>query len=212
MLPLEDRVIGPCPINGPMLRRCFGKDAWLAVQNQTVICSGVLLGTPRAFAALRVIAKLVQRCPVDKMSDQASLNYAVWSAEGLAALHQHLAPEAAVAAPEATVAVAEGAAPRAAPAPIRIVTQKRGTGVANTVGIFKGAERTARFEKLHMRAGWVLNDDGVPSPVVHQYDRILKSSSPTGVYGKSESLLRLQAVDDALGQKRSDASWMVAGA
>ena len=68
------------------------------------------------------------------------------------------------------------------------------------------------FAELLISSGLVLNDDGTTSPVVHQYDRILKSSGPTGTYGKSTALLRLKAVDDALGERRPDAQWLVAGA
>ena len=78
LLPLEERVIGTCPINGMMTRRCFGRAALAAMANRTVVCSGVLLGTPAAYAALRIIASLVHRCPLDKMSDQAALNFALY--------------------------------------------------------------------------------------------------------------------------------------
>ena len=66
-----------------------------------------------------------------------------------------------------------------------------------------------------MAGGVVLNDDRKPSPVVHQYDRILKSTGPMSPtsHGHSKTLLRIKAVDDALGGGlRSDSSWMVSGA
>ena len=57
----------------------------------------------------------------------------------------------------------------------------------------------------------VCSPHGVHDQVVHQYDRILKSTGATGVYGRSDALLRLRAVDDALGE-RPDALWLAAGA
>lgn len=70
LLPLESRVIGTCPHNSYMMRRCFGKPAVAAIGANPVICSGVIMGTPAAYAVLRRIATLVRRCPFDKMSDQ----------------------------------------------------------------------------------------------------------------------------------------------
>ena len=41
------------------------------IGNESVICSGVLLGTPDAFEALaRVLVPQAFRCGMDKMSDQ----------------------------------------------------------------------------------------------------------------------------------------------
>lgn len=62
-----------------------------------------------------------------------------------------------------------------------------------------------------MRDGVVLNDDGTPSSIVHQYDRVMMSTSPTGRYGKTAELLRLRVVDDAVGV-RPNSSWLGVGA
>jgi hypothetical protein len=189
LLPLEERVLGRCIINGPMIRRCFGSGVLRELANKSVVCSGVLLGTPAAFDALRAIASLAHRCPIDKMSDQAALNYLVYYSRGTL-----LRPR-------------DGSG-----SPVHVALQPRGSGYTNTVGVFKGTKNTHAFEREHMRGGEVLNDDGTPSPVVHQYDRILKSTGRGSQYGSSEALLRLRAVDKALGGPRADASWMVAGA
>lgn len=96
---------------------------------------------------------------------------------------------------------------------VSVLLQRRGTGLVNTVGVFKGSKATREFERDHMRAGVVYNDDGVtPSPIVHQYDRILKSTGHNGLFGSSPALLRLKAVDEALGRVEQDATWLVAGA
>ena len=199
VLPLEDRVIGTCTINGPMIRRCFGKDVLREIGNRSVLCSGVILGTPSAYAALRIIGSLVHSCPMDKMSDQASLNYAILSHEGWSKLSAELAKH-------------EGARPRG---PLRVLMETRGAGFANTVGSFKGADRTMQFEREHMRDGLILNNDHSVSPVVHQYDRLLKSTGPGAVHlnmGKSDRMLQLKAINDALGGPRANASWLPAGA
>ena len=160
ILPLEDRVIGRDNMNDAMLRKCFGGAAFAAMRNRSVVCSGVLLGSPVAFAALRSIATLVRRCPLDKMSDQSSLIY--W-AYVLAHRREHSAkPQSGLPA-----------------LPLRIELQPRGRGFTNTVGIFKSAPwdrpwdrtPTQRFIRAHMRDGVVMNDDGTPAPVVHQCTR-----------------------------------------
>ena len=183
LLPLESRVIGTCPHNSYAVRKCFGRPAVRAMRNETVICSGVLIGTPDAFSALTVIANLARRCPGDKMSDQASLNYAVYS-------RQLRHPTGR---------------------PLRLQLQPRGASFSNTIGVFKGPKRVAELQRDGMRDGFVLNDDGTPSQVVHQYDRPLKSTGATGTFGRTDQLLRLRVVDDSVGI-RPNASWLGLGA
>ena len=194
VLPAEDRTVGTCPVNSKVVRTCFGARALAQMHNQSVLCSGVLLGTPKGFALLSIISDLVKRCPFDKMADQGSLLYAAY-----------------------VVAPSTGGAPASPPLrwdrdSVPAVVQPRGTGIVNTVGIFKGTERTLAFERAHMRAGVVLNDDHKPSPIVHQYDRILRSTGPGGYFGRTQKLLRLKAIDDALGESRADAAWLPLGA
>ena len=209
LLPQEDRIIGKCIINGPMVQRCFGREALAAIGNRSVICSGVLLGTPRAYTALSVIASLVRRCPLDKMSDQASLNYVIYSRDGNAKLVNALRHNK-----EGDTTDGGGEA-RALAEPLRIAMQPRGAGYTNTVGTFKGMERVLRFEREHMRGGVILNEDATVSAVVHQFDRMLKSTGPTAVHrdqGRTDKVLRILAIDDALGGSRPNTSWLPNGA
>ena len=211
LLPQEDRVIGTCIINGPMVRRCFGREALAAVGNRSVICSGVLLGTPRAYTALSAIASLVRRCPLDKMSDQASLNYVVYSREGNAKLVEALRQKKE----GETAEGGEGERGRKLAEPLRIAMQPRGAGYTNTVGTFKGAHKVLQFEREHMRGGVILNEDATVSAVIHQFDRMLKSTGPTAVHrdlGRTDQVLRIRAVDDALGGPRPNTSWLPNGA
>ena len=184
-LPLESRIIGTCIHNSHMIRRCFGHTALQSISNETVACSGVILGGPRGFAALRILARLVRRCPYDKMSDQASLNLALYSG---------------------MLRRAPGFNPR-----LRIETQTNGFGFTNTIGVVKGVEKVAAFERNRMRDGVVLSEDGTPSPIVHQYDRALKSTGPRGVFGRTRTALRLRAVEEAIGM-RADSRWLALGA
>ena len=60
---------------------------------------------------------------------------------------------------------------------LTVEVQPRGKGVVNTVGAFGRKYTTRRelpnFRDTHMdSAGFVLNDDGSRSAVVHQYDRL----------------------------------------
>ena len=95
---------------------------------------------------------------------------------------------------------------------MRIDFQPPGTGFTNTVGIFKGRNGTTLFERAHMRDGIVLNDDWSTSAIVHQYDRILRSSGPDGIFGRSPDLLRLAAIDSALNERRNSGAWLALGA
>jgi len=130
--------------------------------NQTVVCSGVVIGTPRGFDLMcRLMVK--QRCPFDKMADQGALNYLAYSGK-LASLDVRF--------------------------------ERRGAGVVNTVGVFKGQPKGSVFEAQHMRGGYVLNDDGAVSPCVHQYDRLTRSFGPNATFGRTESELYVKALAD----------------
>ena len=185
LLPLENRVIGTCVHNSYFVRKCFGRDAIRKIGNQTVVCSGVILGTPSAFGVLRVIATTVRRCPRDKMSDQASLNFALYMPGQPLLRH------------------ADGRQ-------LVVSTQRRGTGFTNTVGIFKGAQ-AGLFARDHMRDGVVLNTDGRISPIVHQFDRLFMRPSGGDASSVATPSLRLRAVDQAIGV-RPDVSWLPNGA
>ena len=177
IVPLESRVIGTCPHNSYFVRKCFGRNALSAIGNQTVACSGILFGTPAAFAVLRVIATLVRRCPYDKMSDQAALNHLLYMPGRPLLRHS------------------DGR-------PLAVLTEGRGHGFVNTVGVFKG--QAVAFERDHMCCGGVmLNADGYPSPIVHQYDRLLLFPS--------KAVLKIKAVEESIGV-RPNPSWLSAGA
>jgi hypothetical protein len=152
VLPLEPRQIGPDPFNGPMIRACYGRDALRELYNDSVICSGVLMGSAHAFKALaRALVPLAHRCPFDKMADQAALNRLVYSPRYRAKLAD------------------DGGRP------LSLVLEPPGRSFTNTIGLWKGPKLAHDFEREHMRDGVVLNADGAPSPVVHQYDRTLLS-------------------------------------
>ena len=59
---------------------------------------------------------------------------------------------------------------------ISIALEPRGMSFTNTIGVLTHTpNRSLAFVREHMlRGGVVLNDDGEPSPIVHQYDRLLK--------------------------------------
>ena len=204
------------------MRNCFGRAALQEIRNHSVICSGVLLGTPAAFAALSVIATLVRGCRLDKMSDQVRAPCALLLSSASLTLHiRRWSLSSSATLPPTTFLSADQASLNYAiyhpdglmgGRQLRSVRQPRGTGFTNTVGIFKGSERTLKFEREHMAGGLILNSDGAPSAVVHQYDRILKSTGGSGTFGKTKSLLRIKVVDDALGGAREDGSWLMAGA
>ena len=223
ILPLERRVVGTDPINRKVLHDCFGAAAAERLANRTVVCSGVLLGTPAAFEALpRLLVPLAHRCRLDKMSDQAALNVLAYSTAreasallllpGLLPRSQHV--HAAAAAhrrgkeaeqqrppsergrpeEEQEAAAGEPALGRG----LRVELQPAGAGLANTIGVFKGRESALAFERERMRHGLVLNEDRRPSPIVHQYDRVLESTGPRGRFGRTSALLHFRAVDRAL--------------
>ena len=58
---------------------------------------------------------------------------------------------------------------------LRVELQPRGTGLVNTLGDYKGHPRATEFVRAHIRDGVVLNNYGLPSPCVHQYDRLSRS-------------------------------------
>ena len=189
VLPLEPRMIGTDYVNAYFIdRKCFGPRVLQQLANLTVICSGVLLGTPVAYAALaRQLIPLAHSCKTDKMSDQAALNYLV---------HTRHEPGRHLLDPVSGKHV-------------RVRLQPAGTGLVNTIGVFKGNASALAFERDHMRGGIVLNHDGSPSPVVHQYDRVLVSTGPRGRFGRTAEAVRFRAIDLALGSRvAANGEWL----
>lgn len=165
IFPLEDRIIGTCIFNSYAVRRCYGSGVLRQIANQTVICSGVIIGSPAGF---RTLTQLMtpSRCPFDKMADQAVLNKLVYGG----ALPQRLSLRLDV----------------------------RGTGIVNTLGVFKGQLRAGEFQRDHIRDGLVLNDDGKPSACVHQYDRLfMKLPNRSATLGHAREPLVLRSLEKA---------------
>ena len=164
IFPLEDRRIGTCPFNSYAVRKCYGSPVLRELANRTVICSGVIIGSPAGF---RSLAQLMtrSRCPFDKMADQAVLNKLVYSS--------------------------------ALPPDINLRYDVRGTGVVNTIGVFKGQPKAGEFKKAHIRHGQVLNNDGTVSACVHQYDRLVKAFSSNGTFGQTKERLLLASLERA---------------
>lgn len=150
VLPAEYRLLHNDTFNAGMLSMCYGKRILPRLpRDAPVICSGVLLGNAAAFAALpAALVALAHRCPFDKMSDQAALNVLV---------HLHRRD------------LVHNATGR----PIKVALEAAGTGFTATIGRFKGRDLADAFARGHIRDGIVLNDDGTPVPVVHQWDRLL---------------------------------------
>ena len=210
ILSLEPWDIGGCRLgqhelirscfNARTLQTCFGAKALREVRNYTVICSGVLMGTPAGFRALADgLMPLTSRCPGQAAVgyDQASLNYLIYGGANAAGT-------------AFTDGLKRGQLLRRQPvgsSMLQVELQLRGTGVVNTVGLLTSAVRAARlFEQQHMSAdGFVLNDDGAVAPMVHQYDRLLKA------LGKAENasnryIRRFRAIDEAIIAGRASVS------
>ena len=156
VLPLEKRAIGDETSNQYALRRCFGKPVLDAMINHTIICSGVLLGTPAAFAALPpLMVSLAHRCKFDKMSDQAALNFMMRAPHHLATLRGDTG------------------------APLRIAYEEQGGAgtFSHNIGTYKLKDAALRFVGggHYLRNGLVRNDDGRVVPMVHQFDRPLRT-------------------------------------
>lgn len=186
LLPLETKTIAREPSNSLGIVKCYGDAALALVANRTVVCSGVLLGSPDGFDALSMaVPSLVRSCHVNKgsaivrlakllMADQAALNlFAYTSIKGTFGLELSGATGGVNLAGKA----ADGR-------PLRVAFEAAGEGVVHTVGVHKGARAVGLFESSQMHQGTVLNHDGRVSPIIHQYDRLLlpdKISGPIGL-------------------------------
>jgi hypothetical protein len=89
VLPLEERELHTDKINLGCIRNCFPR-AWLAPERQrvyanvSVICSGAIFGTPTGFELLaQLLVPLAAMCRLDKMSDQAALNFLIYYSPAL---------------------------------------------------------------------------------------------------------------------------------
>ena len=212
VLPLEPRTFSTDAINRLTIQWCFGRAAVSELVNDTVICSGVLLGTPDGFAALpHKLVPLAHKCRMDKMSDQGALNYLIYSnmtkrpsVTGWASAHHGGARNTAAehAKAEPTVHVHVHGLVSLEGRPLRVALEPPGHGMTYTVGAYKALPQALDFEAGHMRDGVVLNADGRPAPVVHQYDRLLASTGPPGTFrqqfGTTAAPMRFAALERAL--------------
>ena len=64
ILPLEDRRLGPDVFNSYAIKKCYGPTVLHQIYNHTVICSGVIIGTPAGFDHLArlMIQETVRAC------------------------------------------------------------------------------------------------------------------------------------------------------
>jgi len=197
ILPAEHgRFVRNDSFNAGMLEACYGRGVLRTFEaSAAVLCSGVLLGNAAAFAALpHLLVPLAHRCPADKMSDQAALNLLIHTQR-----HTLVHPSApsnarfthgssTVISSASTAGGGRGMSRGRTSAPpharsLRVAIESGGSGFTSTIGVFKGRAAGAVFARARMRDGLVLNDNGRPSPVVHQWDRLLFYCGPHGAWG-----------------------------
>ena len=84
---------------------------------------------------------------------------------------------------------------------IAVTAQPRGVGLVNTIGFYKGQPYASDFVRAHVRKGIVLNNDGHPSPCVHQYDRVSRSFALPSTNRTADFVRK---VGDRIGDSRFD--------
>ena len=179
--------IGECPHNSQWIHNGWGPEELRAIGNHSVINSGVVIGSPRG---LRKLADLMPATRPHVMAKSASrfrrpLFGGWWDQPTLEYLARH----------------DDGSKL----AGLRVVHQPRGRGVVNTIGVFGGYFMRKRpelnamaFASQHMdHRGIVLNDDGTPSAIVHQYDRLERLNVSFGalIPGRGERDPRVGVLD-----------------
>ena len=194
--PQERRILTESS-NAYMLRKCAGPPVANELRNQSVLCSGVLLGSAEGFAFLaHSLVPISYRCPFDKMSDQASLNWLLQQRPMFEQMRQAWV-EGARQWRRAAILSRHRAANQSRLLTVRM--EPAGSGFTSTIGNFKDTWR-----QIHalMRDGVLLNDDGTPAPVVHQYERPLLGSTKellTQPSGNRKVGVRFRALEEALG-------------
>ena len=88
IFPLEDRKVGPDVFNSYAIRKCYGQTVLHRLHNNTVICSGVIIGTPAGFDHL---AQLMVKETVRSVTYILTVTYTVtptvtWCSERRCAL------------------------------------------------------------------------------------------------------------------------------
>jgi len=147
--------LGNCPFNGGWVKDCWGKEVYESMKDKSALCSGSYSG-PRDAIVHFETSFLNEVAAADchnkgVPSDQGYLNKMFYSNQ----------------------------------LPLAVV-QERGFGIVNTVGCMDGSRprKEGYLPADHVALGaywgivdaegWILQNDGTRSPVVHQWDRFYK--------------------------------------
>mmetsp|Transcript_30004 Transcript_30004/g.92785 ORF Transcript_30004/g.92785 Transcript_30004/m.92785 type:complete len:522 (+) Transcript_30004:99-1664(+) len=150
------KTFGNCPFNGAFLRCFLSKPEVKKLANESVACSGSTMGSVPALKKYveRMVAQMdASQCSAAGFgdSDQGYHNYLYHTGEldKLSGVRVHL--------------------------------HEQGDGVINTIGAMNGYRVPAHMKgpldtkwKIRDPEGYILNNDGTRSPVVHQWDRFYK--------------------------------------
>ena len=184
--------------------------AFEAIAQQKVICSGVVAGTPEGFAALadEMVTKGL-RCAgggSDLLIDQAALNLFVYGSDATTPAMELIqgSPARTRTSKNASASasywlLSHAQTPRTGGGgSMSIALEPRGASFVNTVGVLTHTpNRSLAFAKQHMTSdGIVLNDDGTPSPIVHQHDRLLQWHETASKPGQSRRSSAKQGPSD----------------
>jgi len=152
------KTIGNCVYNSMWVGECFGPPALEEVKNLPVICSGSTLGS---YPAIRNYISIMLR----GMDDIQCWRKNIESDQGYQSYYFHTG----------RFNTADGNATMFA----------QGTGVVNTIGALNGHRLPAdqkgpldTFWKMRDEDGFILNNDGTRSAVVHQWDRFEEELLP----------------------------------
>ena len=162
LLPEESKKIGQCLFNSQWMLKGYGPATRTALADKPVICSGLIIGTPKGF--LELSKRIVVHRAEHDMSriDKGITGGRLWGSGWDQAAVEYMAHTGKL-------------------DDLNVVMQPRGRGVVNTVGTLLSQNVVPWQDFLKppwMDAnGMVLNDDGTPSAVVHQYDRIYKKTA-----------------------------------
>ena len=159
LLPEESKKIGQCIFNSAWMLKGYGPATKKTLADKAVICSGLIIGTPKGF--LELSKRIVQYRASQDMTriEQGIRGQQLWGSGWDQAAVEYMAHTGKL-------------------DDLNVLMQPRGRGIVNTVGTLLSQDviRWQDFLKPPWMdaEGMVLNDDGTPSAVVHQYDRIFK--------------------------------------
>jgi hypothetical protein len=154
------KTIGTCVYNGFWVRKCFGPETIVPIKDFSVICSGSTMGSYDAisyYIGVMLRSMDTVKCWLKGIeSDQGYQNY----------LFYYGFFDAPDGSRNATLF-------------------QQGEGVVNTVGAMNGFRvpknkkgPLGTFWKARDESGWVINNDGTRSAVVHQWDRFYDELQP----------------------------------